>query len=84
MKEIFRMYNLPLNISQIRYNAEIDRYVLDGIDLCCGDMLEVLIYNGITQKEEWIETRIELDGDNNWYLVGLIGYQINGLFARII
>lgn len=73
-----------MNVGQLKYNAEIDRYVLDGIDLHCGDMLKVLVYNGISKQPEWIDTRMELDGNSEWYLPGLFGYQISGLFARIV
>ena len=69
------------NVFQLRYNAETDRYLLDIEELHCGDYLKVLVFNGVCQKTEWIETHIEKDGDDNWYLAGIMGYQISGLFA---
>lgn len=70
-----------MKVSQLIYNDDTDCFELDGEELQCGDCISVLIYNGISDKAEWIETRIEHDG--SWYyLVGLIGYQISGLFAR--
>jgi len=43
----------------------------------CGDCFEVQL-NGT-----WIVTRIEMDANRNWYLVGLPGLEIEGLLARI-
>lgn len=70
-----------MKVSQLIYNEETDHYELNGYDLHCGDCFEVLVFNGLTNKAEWIETRIE-GNDDGWYLIGLSGYQINGLFAR--
>ena len=69
-------------ISQIHYNEETDLYELDNKDLHCGDCLTVLVVNGLTNKAEWIETSLENNGED-WYLVGLIGYEIGGLFAYL-
>lgn len=71
-----------MKVSQMLYNAEIDRFTLDGEELHCGDCLKVLVFNGLSNSPEWIDTRIEIDGDNNYYLVGLLGYSISGLFAE--
>lgn len=68
-------------VSQIQYNQDTDRYEMNGYELHCGDCFEVLVFNGLTNKSEWIETKIENNNDG-WYLIGLAGYQINGLFAR--
>lgn len=68
-------------VGQIHLN-EFDRLEIDGIDLQCGDCLQVLIYDGLDNTTKWIETRIEHDGDN-YYLVGLLGYSPIGLFGRI-
>lgn len=70
-----------MKISQLRYNEDVDRFHLDGDFLSCGDPLHVLIVNGLTGKTEWADTRIELDGSDRWYLVGLSGYDLCGLFA---
>lgn len=71
-----------MKTGQLIYDPTSDRYVIDGEELHCGDVLKVLVVNGLSGKEEWIETRIELDANDEWYLVGLVGYQIDGLFAR--
>ena len=70
-----------MSISQIIYNTETDCYELDGDSLHGGDRLEVLIHNGLSNEDEWIETSIEHNQDG-WYLTGLVGFQIPGLFAR--
>jgi len=68
-------------VAQLLYDRETDRILFDGDGLYCGECLEVLICNGLNDnKPEWVETRIEKNAD--WYLVGLIGYQVSGLFAR--
>lgn len=66
---------------QLKFDQAADRLVLDDLQLHCGDVLEVLIVNGLTGQAEWIKTRVEVN-DEGWYLVGLVGYQISGLFAR--
>ena len=71
-----------MKVSQMLYNADNDRFTLDGEDLHCGDCLKVLVFNGLSNAPEWIDTRLEMDGSNNWYLTGLIGYSISGLFAE--
>lgn len=71
-----------VKISQLTYNEEMERYEFNGEELHCGDCLTVLIFNDVSGKVEWIETRIEHDG-SNYYLVGLMGYQISGLFATV-
>lgn len=70
-----------MKVSQLIYNFDNERYTLDNEDLYCGDTLKVLIYNGLTNDIEWIDTRLELDSKGEWYLVGLVGYAIGGLFA---
>lgn len=69
-------------IAQLRYNEETDRLEHDGYGLHCGDEIEVLIVDGIDGEAKWIRSRIEY-GEGEWYVVGLIGYQANGLFAKI-
>lgn len=64
-------------MGQLTYNAETERYELDSVELHCGDVLSVLV------GTEWIDTRIELDGNDEWFLIGLTGSQIGGLVARI-
>lgn len=67
---------------QLIYDCDTDRYYLDDEALHCGDTLQVLIHNGLTGENEWIDTRIEKDAQGEWILYGLIGYRIEGLFAR--
>lgn len=56
------------------YDPVADRYTLSGEDLHCGDCLTVMI--GSTP----VNTRIELDGCDQWYLVGtgLRGLALDG------
>lgn len=68
-------------IAQLRYNPDTDRLDFDGYGLHCGQCLEVLLVDGVDGQVKWVETRLEY-GDG-WYLVGLVGYQANGLFARM-
>lgn len=69
-------------ISQLHYDQENDRITFDGDGLHCGECLEVLVCNGLNgDKPEWVETRVEYG--ENWYLEGLLGYQVSGLFARM-
>lgn len=72
-----------MEVGQITYNHKSKCYELLGEDLRCGDSLEVLVCNGLNGgAPEWIETRYEMDSEDVGYLVGLIGYQISGLFAK--
>lgn len=66
-------------ISQLVYNERTDRIEFDGCDLHCGDCLTVLIVKD--GKPKWVNTRIEYS--ESWYLVGLWGFQVNGLFAKM-
>lgn len=70
-----------MKVSQLIYNYDNERYSLDNEDLYCGDKLKVLVYNGLTNDTEWINTRLEINSNGEWYLVGLAGYSIGGLFA---
>ena len=63
--------------SKLKYDKDIDRFVVDGYGLHCGDTMEVLL-NGT-----WVATRIEYDYNFNWYLVGLKGLELEGLTVRI-
>lgn len=70
---------------RLGYNTENDRYGLLVTDLWerrgfhCGDSLEVLV------GETWVETCMEMNRDNEWYLVGTpyIGDELEHLEARI-
>lgn len=69
-------------ISQLHYDPESDRMIFDERELHCGEYLEVLVCNGLNgDKPECVETRVEYGED--WYLEGLLGYQVSGLFARM-
>lgn len=70
-----------MKVGQIIFDQDAERLVLDGQPLHCGDTLEVLIVNGLDGQTQWLQTRVEVN-DEGWYLVGLFGYQISGLFAR--
>lgn len=67
--------------AQIRFDGE--DYTLDGERLHCGDALEVLIVDGLDGEIKVEQSRFELDGEDNPFLPGLLGYQVNGLFARL-
>ena len=71
-----------MKVFQMLYNPDTDRFTLDGKELECGDCLRVLVFNGLSNSPEWIDTRLEMDGEGNYYLVGLMGYSISGLFAE--
>lgn len=73
---------LKNKIAQLRYNEGTERLEHDGYGLHCGDEIEVLVIDGIDGEAKWIRSRIEY-GEGEWYVVGLIGYQANGLFARL-
>ena len=55
---------------RLGYNSSNERYGLLSADLWidtgfhCGEYLEVLV------DDKWVETRMEMDADQNWYLVG--------------
>lgn len=68
-------------VAQLRYNPDTNRLDFDGDGLHCGQCLEVLVVDGASGQPVWLQTRLEY-GDG-WYLVGLLGYQANGLFARM-
>lgn len=68
-------------MGQLIYNSEIDRYELNSVELHCGDCFEVLTCDA-AGTVRWTETRIKHDGDK-WYLVGLRGLCLVGLFARM-
>ena len=65
-----------MKTGQLIYDPSTGRYEIDGDELHCGDVFQVLI------GESWINTRIELSNDE-WYLVGLNEYRLDGLLARL-
>ena len=71
-----------MKIAQLRYNDETDRIEHDGYGLHSGDCLAVLVVDGVDGQTKWVDTCIEFD-NGEWYLVGLMGYQVNGLFAKM-
>lgn len=71
----------------LRYNERNDRYGIRQLyeqdwehnGLSCGEPLEV--FDG----EDWIPTRIEMDGNGTYYLVGIDGAEgdeLTGLTVR--
>ena len=67
----------------LKYDAKIDRLVLNDYGLHCGDEIKVKI------NDTWVPTRVEASSDwstgefkPNWYLVGLEGLKIEGLIAK--
>lgn len=71
-----------MKTEQLRYDGDDDRYYLGDNALHCGDSLEVLVTNENTLESKWIQTRLEINGGGEWYLVGLAGYRIDGRTAR--
>lgn len=65
-----------MKTGQLIYDPTSERYDIDGQELHCGDVLQVLI------GDSWVDTRIEL-ADDEWYLVGLDEYRLDGLLARL-
>lgn len=62
-----------------------ERYLVDGEELHCGQVCEVLVCDGLDGfRPKWVETRFERNGDNEGYFVGLWGYNVPGLFVRIM
>ena len=47
-----------------------------------SDDVEVLIIDGQDYSIKWVSTRVEYNGED-YYLVGLLGYDPIGLFARV-
>ena len=66
-------------VGQLCYNNIYNKYYVDNYELKNGDLLEVLIYNGLIV--EWIRTHIQ--HSDFWYLDGVSGYNLNGLFVRL-
>ena len=68
-------------IGQIKRNSR-NRFEVDNVELTSGDTLEVLIIDGQDYSIKWVSTRIEHNRED-YYLVGLLGYDPVGLFARL-
>ena len=68
-------------IGQIKLNSR-SRFEVDTVELTSGDTLEVLVIDGQDNLPKWINTRVEFNGDS-YYLVGLLGYNPIGSFARV-
>lgn len=56
--------------------------LFDGKPLRDGDWLEVLVFDGLTNKVSWVVTRL-YKCNEGWLGVDCLGYQLNGLFARL-
>ena len=69
-----------MNVGQLKLKN--NNYFLDDKEIEENAKLEVLIFNGLTNSTEWVATELEQDVYNEWHLSGLVGYQIDGLFAR--
>lgn len=61
---------------RIGYNAETGRFTLGDSDLHCGDVITVRI------DGEWRDCRLEMNMNDEWYLVGFKDRPIYGLEAR--
>lgn len=70
-------------IYQLVFDEESERYELDGQSISSGTTLFVYVWNGLSQKFEWVETSMEFSHSRGgYYLTGLLGYQVGGLFAH--
>jgi len=68
--------------NQLKYNSETGRIELNGQEFHCGETLVVLIVSD-QGNPEWIKTRMEYNHSHaEWYLVGLPGVKVDGLFAK--
>lgn len=68
---------------QIEYDADRDRLTLDGWDLHCGQLLDVLVPDRIGGGT-WRTGRLEYSEDRGWYLIGEYvpdATQLPGLWA---
>ena len=65
-----------MKTGRLTYDPSTGRSEIDGEELHCGDVLQVLI------GDSWVDTRIEIANDE-WYLVGLNEYRLDGLLARL-
>lgn len=59
-----------------------DRLQVDNRELTSGNALQVLVVDGRTNTPQWIDTTVEHNGEQ-YYLTGLLGYSIPGLFAKV-
>lgn len=57
--------------------------LFDGKPLRDGDWLQLLVYDGLRNRAVWIDTQVIHCQDDVWCAVGALGYQLNGLFARL-
>ena len=66
-----------MKTGQLIYDPSTGRYEIDEQELHCGDVLHVMI------GQTWVGTRIELDANDEWYLVGLNERRLDGLLALV-
>ncbi|QSX05451.1 DUF5348 domain-containing protein [Sedimentibacter sp. zth1] len=59
-----------------------DRYELNNFEFHCGYSIEALIYDSDIEKDCWVHSRIEHDGER-YYLVGHNDLVLDGVRARI-
>ena len=57
--------------------------LFDGKPLRDGDWLQLLVYDGLRNRPVWIDTQVIHCEGGFWCAVGALGYQLNGLFARL-
>lgn len=78
-------YRIP---GRLGYNTQNNRYGLLNSDLWehdgfhCGECLDIWD----EENEKWVSTRMEMNFDNEWYLVGTPyrGDMLEGIHASII
>ena len=59
-----------------------DHFQVDTVELDNGDLLEVLVVDGMNGQTRWIPAAVEHNGES-YYLTGLLGYSPIGLFAKV-
>lgn len=67
-------------VGQLKLNLATGRIELNGHEFHCGEPLHILMSND-DGVPFWFDTRLEYADE--WYLVCLSRYQVDGLIARI-
>lgn len=60
------------------------RYVVDGLELSCGSVVEILIWDEEEGRSDWAVTRIEHSSQHGgYYAYGYPGVSLQGTLARV-
>lgn len=74
--------NRPVVYTGVLQKNSSGRYETDKKEYTSGNGIEVLIYDDFYEKNRWIATRVEHDGED-YYLVGYRDIQMQGLKVRV-